>query len=436
MVSLNKNMKNFSYMFIVQIANYLFPLITLPIVSRIFGPEKIGLIAYITAIVGYFVLLVDYSFSFSGVRRLSREHTKRDEIFNTILTVRFFLFLLSGIVFVFCVFFLPDLYNNFYLSLVIFLTCLVPLFSNIWFLQAQNNFKVIAIFSFIAKLFSTILILLLVRNINDILIYTVILSLSSVIISVATFIYIVNKYKINVRIQSGRNCIQYLKDDKYLFLSTVVTNLYTTTGVVVLGVLASKSDVGIYSSAQRLIDLLKSLIMMPIYQIIFPLLSKKFVSNLEDGLNSVRIFLPVFTLMVIVVLLGILLFGKIIILLLFGSAFSDSYLILVILGLGLAAVFYGMLIGGQIMLNLGMDREFVRIQVIVSVLSLFLNIIILPYGGGVTTAIIWSLSEVIITLYQILVLKSKGIKVFSMNMLSLNSIKLSLKSIMRNQDEF
>lgn len=140
--------------------------------------------------------------------------------------------------------------------------------------------------------------------------------------------------------------------------------------------------------------------------------------------------------MVIVVLLGILLFGKIIILLLFGSAFSDSYLILVILGLGLAAVFYGMLIGGQIMLNLGMDREFVRIQVIVSVLSLFLNIIILPYGGGVTTAIIWSLSEVIITLYQILVLKSKGIKVFSMNMLSLNSIKLSLKSIMRNQDEF
>ena len=75
--------------------------------------------------------------------------------------------------------------------------------------------------------------------------------------------------------------------------------------------------------------------------------------------------------MVIVVLLGILLFGKIIILLLFGSAFSDSYLILVILGLGLAAVFYGMLIGGQIMLNLGMDREFVRIQVIVSVLSLF-----------------------------------------------------------------
>ena len=75
-----------------------------------------------------------------------------------------------------------------------------------------------------------------------------------------------------------------------IFLSTVVTNLYTTTGVVVLGVLASKSDVGIYSSAQRLIDLLKSLIMMPIYQIIFPLLSKKFVSNLEDGLNSVRIF--------------------------------------------------------------------------------------------------------------------------------------------------
>lgn len=429
---LNKNMKNFSYLFIVQIANYLLPLITLPIISRIFGPEKIGLIAYITAIIGYFVLLVDYSFGFSGVRRLARDTEKQDEVFNTILTVRFYLFIISSLVFSLCVLFLPDLYNNFYLSLVIFSTCLVPLFSNIWFLQAQNNFKIIAIFSFIAKLISTILIILLVKNINDILKYALILSLSSVAISIVTFIYILKTYKIKLKMQSSKICFQYVKDDKYLFLSTVVTNLYTTTGIVILGALATKTEVGIYSSAQRLIDLLKSLIMMPIYQIIFPLLSKKFANNLEDGLNSVKTFLPLFTLMVITVFMGILLFGKITILLLFGSAFSDSYLILVILGFGLAAVFYGMLIGGQVMLNLGMDKEFVRIQVIVSVLSLLLNMMILPYGGAITTAIIWTISEIIITLYQILILKAKGINIFSMNMLSFNSIKLSLKSIMRN----
>lgn len=56
-------------------ANYVFPLITIPIVARIFGPEKLGLINYIAAIVGYFSLVVSYSFNFTGVRRVTREKT-------------------------------------------------------------------------------------------------------------------------------------------------------------------------------------------------------------------------------------------------------------------------------------------------------------------------------------------------------------------------
>lgn len=432
MLSLNKNMKNFSYMFIVQIANYLLPIVTLPIVSRAFGPEKIGLISYITAIIGYFLLIVDYSFSFSGVRRLAHNSSKQNEIFNTIFTLRLFLFIISTLVFGFCIIFFEDLNDNFYISLVIFLTCLVPVFSNNWFLQAQNNFKIIAIFSFIAKLISTIFIFIFINEINDILKYVIILSSSSILISIVTFIYILKRYKLRLEVAKKKICLQYIKEDKYLFLSTVVTNLYTTTGVVLLGVLSTKYDVGIYSSAQRLIDLMRSLIMMPIYQIIFPLLAKKFGKNIEDGLSTVRVFLPVFNLIVLLVILGILLFGKIIIFLLFGSEFSDSYLILIILGVGLTAVYYGTLIGGQVMLNLGMDREFVRIQVIVSVVSLIINFAILPYGGAITTAIIWSLSEVVITLYQIFLLRNKGIVLFNMKMFSFNSIKLSLKAILRN----
>ncbi|WP_415583535.1 oligosaccharide flippase family protein, partial [Klebsiella quasipneumoniae] len=54
---MKKNIKNISYMFLVQSANYLFPLITIPIVARAFGPDKIGLLNYITAIISYFILI-------------------------------------------------------------------------------------------------------------------------------------------------------------------------------------------------------------------------------------------------------------------------------------------------------------------------------------------------------------------------------------------
>ncbi|WEH96908.1 hypothetical protein PYR77_13060 [Acinetobacter soli] len=119
--------------------------------------------------------------------------------------------------------------------------------------------------------------------------------------------------------------------------------------------------------------------------------------------------------------------GYFLISILFGNEFLDSYKILVILSFGLAAVFYGILIGGQVMLNIGLDKDFVKIQLIVSILSVSASLIILPFGGAVTIALIWTLSEIIITAYQIFILKRKGVSVFDFNQLKIQSIKNAFK---------
>jgi PST family polysaccharide transporter len=67
-VGLNKQVRNFSSLFIVQLLNYLLPIITLPIVVRIIGPEKFGIINYLSSFVGYFVLLIGYSYELSATR--------------------------------------------------------------------------------------------------------------------------------------------------------------------------------------------------------------------------------------------------------------------------------------------------------------------------------------------------------------------------------
>ncbi len=72
-----KSVKNIIYMLSVQLVNYAFPLITIPIVAVAFGPEKIGVINYIAAIVAYFVLIVSYGFNYTGVRRFTRNKDKK-----------------------------------------------------------------------------------------------------------------------------------------------------------------------------------------------------------------------------------------------------------------------------------------------------------------------------------------------------------------------
>ncbi len=51
--------KNIVSLGIVQVANYLMPLITMPYISRIIGVENFGLINFSSVFVSYFILLVN-----------------------------------------------------------------------------------------------------------------------------------------------------------------------------------------------------------------------------------------------------------------------------------------------------------------------------------------------------------------------------------------
>jgi len=426
---LMKNIKNITYMLVVQISNYAFPLITIPIVARIFGPEKIGLINYISAIVIYFSMLVNYSFNYTGVRRLTRDKNNKNSIFSTVFFTQLFLFLLSLSFFTACLFFIRDLRDNILLSAVTFLSCVSSLFTQNWFLQANNDFKFIAIISFFMKLITFIMIMVLIHDSNDLIFYALLLNGVNLIFSIITFIITIFKYKISIYFPGAKVCLKYLKEDKYLFFSSVVTTLYTTTGIILLGFLSNKIEVGIYSSAQRLIDVFKNIFLMPISQIIFPILSAKFGKDKDIGLDSIRKIMPLFILATISFFIFINIFRWQFVSILFGPQFYPMVDILSILSFGLFCVFYGVLIGGQVMLNLCMDKAFLYIQIVISVISLIFNSVFIPSGGGVATAYIWAFSEFIITTYQILYLKYYNVNVISFNMLTLSKIKESYKYV-------
>ncbi|HCV9970016.1 TPA: oligosaccharide flippase family protein, partial [Klebsiella pneumoniae] len=177
-----KNIKNFLHVLLLQGGNYLFPLVTIPIASRVFGPDLIGTFNYYTYIVSFYCMIVEFGFGYSGVRLLTRNPENKSKIFNEILTAKFLILFLVSLFALF--------YSYKFISqsdFILFGTCYLLVLSSLcnvnWFFQATGDFSLITKVSLFTKFISILLIVFFVKNKDDLLLYSLIVNIPMVLSS-------------------------------------------------------------------------------------------------------------------------------------------------------------------------------------------------------------------------------------------------------------
>jgi PST family polysaccharide transporter len=409
---------NFISLSVLQGANLILPLFTLPYLLRTLGIDKYGLVMFAQSFITYFSLMADYGFNLSGIREISLHKNnvqKLTRIYNSILTARLGLallglFIMSVVVFSIDKFALD--WNLYFLTYgMVAGTALFPT----WFFQGMEMMRYITILSFISKTIFTISIFIFVKSPDDYLFVPVLNSFGHIFVGLISLIIINRQFKIPFKSQKTIFIRQQLQKGWYIFISNISTNLYTTTTTFVLGLITNTIMVGYYSIAEKLIRTIVALF-APLNQAIFPHLVQLTKKSSQEAIFYIRKIL----MYTIVITLGIwfvaFAFADSIFHLLFTSNVDFSILIFRILSPLIIIIPIASILFNIVLLSFKMDKYFFRIYLTGAILNLILLFVLLFVLklSTIGAALSLLICEISITIYAGIVLKQNNIKVFKL----------------------
>ena len=104
--------KNFLYSSILATANYIFPFILFPYVSRVLGVENNGKCSFIDSIVNYFILFSMMGVSIMGIREIAAHRNDRQQLtssFSNLFLLNFLVTCIAVVLLLCATFFVPYL---------------------------------------------------------------------------------------------------------------------------------------------------------------------------------------------------------------------------------------------------------------------------------------------------------------------------------------
>lgn len=405
--------KNFTSLSLLQLANYIFPVITLPYLVRVLGPEKYGLINFAAAFSAYFVIITDYGFNLSATQEISvnrNDKEKVSEIFSSVLTIKIILFFLSSGIFFLIVNMFELFSNDAGLYSIMFIGVVGIVLFPLWVYQGVEKMKYILIINVAIRSVTIVSIFLLVKVENDYLLLAVIYTITQVMTGITGLFFAIRKFDLRYLFPSKVQLLEQLKKGWNLFLSSIWINLYTTSNVFILGLFAPNSVVGYYSAADKVRIAFQG-ILSSMSQSVFPYVNKLLAESYQKFLSFNRKLLKISVIIGIIISSSLFLFAEPIVKIVLGNEYSPSVIVLRIIAWLPLIIFLSNVFGIQTMLPLNYQKRFSQILFLAALINLMISFSIVPSYFEIGTAVSMLVTEIFVTLSFYIFIRMKRIPV-------------------------
>lgn len=398
--------RNYVYNTVLQITNILVPFITVPYLSRVLGPDGIGIVAFSGSVVQYFILFGVLGLTLYGNRSIAYVGTnieERSKVFWELVILK--MTTTSFSLLAFYIFLQVSTPKNLSVYLVQSVLIIAASLDISWLFIGMEDFKRTVTISLFTKLLGASLIFILVRSSEDFVLYALIGAGTALLGQLIMWVHI-PKYIGRVSLRSlkfGR----HLRGTIKLFIPTVAVEVYVVLDKTMVGLISTEAEVGIYEMSQRLVKVALSLVTsMGIVMIprISAIVARKDRELLDSYAERSFHFATYGSVFVASMIFGI---TPEFVPLFFGEAFLKSTDIIRIIVPVVVFIAWSNVLGMQLMVPMKLERRLTLSVSLGAMINFPLNLILIPFMGAVGAAISSVVAEFSVTASQLFLMRKE-----------------------------
>ena len=244
---------------ILTASGFIFPLITVPYVSRVLGPANNGVVSWAFTFVGYFTLVSQLGFNMYGTRECAKVRDDKEKLSAVVQELLLILLCststvyLAYIGFILCI---PRTREQLPLMFIASVVLWLYNFGAEWFYRAIEQYEYITVRNIAFKLLALVLMFIFVQETGDYLAYAIINIIGSAgsnvlnILRIRSFVTFSRRYRMDLR--------RHFKGMLAFSISSITSGMYSQIDMLLLGFFSSNFAMGLYQLVFKIRNLCTS----------------------------------------------------------------------------------------------------------------------------------------------------------------------------------